>query len=124
MLITALQNTINPIITAFPVEIIVETPAFPCAIHAIEGPTPAHNKEGISGYESKVTITILSDDVVELNTYSNTVQLAIEAMAGQTIDTTSISDATFSDESGTQEIADMQGVYYNELQFDFLTINK
>ena len=123
MLVTALQSTINPILPSFPIEAYKEDVAPPFSVHQIDGPEVLRDKEGITGYEHKVGVTVVSTTVLDATTRSNAVSAAVIALMNTTVDTTIIDGVFMLDESGVQHDSE-SNLYFNELNFEISTLNK
>lgn len=121
MLLDALYSTINPIVQASPV--IAEFDAeVPVCVYQAES-TPIRIKDGIIGYDHNVSIALIDDDLDRINTNTVAIIAAILAMNGNTIESTTITDALLTTENGV--IFDKQtNTYQNSFEFSIETNNR
>lgn len=121
MILDALFTVINPITPASPV-IGDEDYPVPCAIYQAET-TPIRIKDGITGFEHKVSIALVDTDLDRMNTNSEEIIAAVTGMAGQTIELTKINTVMLTFENGV--IFDREtGTYQNAFEFDIDADNR
>ena len=115
MILDALFTVINPITPASPV-IGDEDYPVPCAIYQAEA-TPIRIKDGIIGFDHKVSVALIDTDLDRMNTNSEAIITAVTGIAGQTIENTKINTVDHTFENGV--IFDREtGTYQNSFEFD------
>lgn len=120
MILDALHTTLSNILRATPyIGEFEATP--PLCVYTCET-TPIKTKDGIIGYDQKIAVAIIDDDLDRLNTNSIAVISAITSLNG-TIEQTTINQVQLDTESGP--IYDTESrTWQNTLDFSMDTDNR
>jgi hypothetical protein len=120
MIIQAIHNTINPIITAYAMLGDIEA-VVPFAIYSIDQ-RPMYDKEGITAYENTVDVSVVDITASRCATKSGLVVAALLGLEGTVVDTTAFDIARLNRQ--TMRFDDKAQAYINYIQVRLITQNE
>lgn len=119
MIQEAIYTTVNPIVPAFPLigDIDVEKPF---SIYSVNQ-NPMYTKEGITGYDNIVQISVIDDDVSVVVEKGKEVRDAVLALEGE-VNGTTIDFSVFV--TSDVRYDERNGAYINMIQINIYTQNE
>lgn len=120
MIIQAIHNTINPVITAYAMLGDIEA-IVPFAVYSIDQ-RPMYDKEGITAYENSLDVSVVDTDAERCVTKSGLVITALLGLEDTVVDTTVFDIARLTRQ--TMRFDDKAQAYINYIQVTLITQNE